>query len=149
MVISPMRRPLIPEKKCVKRCRRHYARSIKPSIAVANAAKRLDFSQYMILAQTFRQGELQPPETKNMGQLLSNMPRISSIKELAAQRLFECVTTVLTAEKLATLKPEDPSEFILYHRLTPFGIAVAQFMAQEIFSQIHIEGHSLRFNWKD
>jgi hypothetical protein len=97
---------------------------------VKRCANMLDFGCFMVLFSATGEAGMTPPVIRNMGQALSSLGITSAVARLLEMGALTTSYLKVTPEVIARFKADDPSEKMLTYRLTTFGEALLDHLAE-------------------
>lgn len=101
------------------------------SYHVKICANSLDFNSWLLLLSACLTGEMRPPVIRNLGEILRGVSTIPAITRLLEMGALSTEYPLATVEILKT-SVDLPSEELLKYKVTPFGIAVAKYIADQM-----------------
>ena len=104
---------------------------LQKHMAVTRAAAVLDFPCWSVITSTTRGDPIQAPVVRTMRQALALASTTNAISRLLDLGILTTEYTRVTPQKLAEMK-DDPSEKMVYYRLTSFGKAVLDSIGDKI-----------------
>ena len=103
---------------------------LKKNLAVISAADSLDYSSWLVLAQAATE-TIAPPQMRTMGQALGNAARVAAIQRLLDINALSTSYSQLSPD-IIKKQIDQPGELLLTYRITPFGKAVLEHVANKM-----------------